>query len=68
MTWEKFEKLRKTKGNTILADRENDDIFYESKKCLNAGLSLRAKQCPMYECKLKNQNFANVESLRKHLE
>jgi hypothetical protein len=51
MTWEKFEKLRKTKGNTILADRENDDIFYESKKCLNAGLSLRAKQCPMYECK-----------------
>jgi hypothetical protein len=51
MTWEKFEKLRKTKNNSILADREVDTIFYENKKCLNAGMALRARTCPMYECK-----------------
>ena len=62
MTWEKFQELRKQKNSGIITDREYEDIFYENKKCVSAGMSLRARNCPMYECKQKTQNFPNVES------
>ena len=52
MTWELFSKSKKrTKESGIIVDKEYEDIFYENRKCMLAGLSLRARNCPMYECK-----------------
>jgi hypothetical protein len=66
-TWQDFLDMKRERKSGVFRDKEDKNIYYESKQCTFAGMNLRALQCPMYGCNSK-QMFPNIESLRRHLE